>query len=96
MCSKLTIKTPEQRQCLYCQLWTYFTPCPTVSIVKFEHVIANQKSRWNFGETSVYYFNFYRDVDGVLTSANDTEYGIASGVFTKDLSKMNSSLMFVL
>lgn len=27
------------------------------------------------------------DVDGVLASANDTEYGLASGVFTKDLSK---------
>jgi len=27
------------------------------------------------------------DVEGVLKSANDTEYGLASGVFTKDLSK---------
>ena len=24
--------------CLYCQLWTYFTPCSSVSIVNFEHV----------------------------------------------------------
>ncbi|NWT40744.1 AL1L2 dehydrogenase, partial [Chroicocephalus maculipennis] len=27
------------------------------------------------------------DVDGVLRRANTTEYGLASGVFTKDLSK---------
>ncbi|XP_031571747.1 cytosolic 10-formyltetrahydrofolate dehydrogenase-like isoform X1 [Actinia tenebrosa] len=27
------------------------------------------------------------DVEGVLESANDTEYGLASGVFTKDISK---------
>ncbi|CAH3028244.1 unnamed protein product [Porites evermanni] len=27
------------------------------------------------------------DIDGVLKSANGTEYGLASGVFTKDLSK---------
>ncbi|NXS57859.1 AL1L2 dehydrogenase, partial [Brachypteracias leptosomus] len=27
------------------------------------------------------------DVDGVLQRANSTEYGLASGVFTKDISK---------
>ncbi|NXT22245.1 AL1L2 dehydrogenase, partial [Syrrhaptes paradoxus] len=27
------------------------------------------------------------DVDGVLRRANTTEYGLASGVFTKDISK---------
>ena len=27
------------------------------------------------------------DIDGVLRSANDTEFGLASGVFTNDLSK---------
>ena len=26
--------------CLYCQLSTYFTPCSSVSIVNFGHVIA--------------------------------------------------------
>ena len=31
---------------------------------------------------------FYSDIDGVLKSANGTEYGLASGVFTKDLSKV--------
>lgn len=30
---------------------------------------------------------FCSDVDGVLRSANDTEFGLASGVFTNDLSK---------
>lgn len=28
-----------------------------------------------------------RDVDGVLKRANNTEFGLASGVFTKDISK---------
>ena len=31
---------------------------------------------------------FFSDIDGVLKSANGTEYGLASGVFTKDLSKV--------
>ena len=31
---------------------------------------------------------FSSDIDGVLKSANGTEYGLASGVFTKDLSKV--------
>ena len=34
ICSKLTIKTPERRH------RPYFTPCSSVSIVNFEHVIA--------------------------------------------------------
>ena len=29
----------------------------------------------------------YRDVDGVLQRANNTEYGLASGVFTRDINK---------
>jgi len=29
----------------------------------------------------------HRDVDGVIARANDTEYGLASGVFTKDINK---------
>ena len=35
----------------------------------------------------------FRDIEGVLKSANGTEYGLASGVFTKDLSKV--SFLFV-
>ena len=33
------------------------------------------------------YFSLYSDIDGVLKSANGTEYGLASGVFTKDINK---------
>ena len=43
ICSKLIIKAKEQCQsfrCFYYQLWTYFTPCSSVCIVSFEHVIA--------------------------------------------------------
>lgn len=29
----------------------------------------------------------YRDIDGVLQRANNTEYGLASGVFTRDINK---------
>ena len=32
-------------------------------------------------------FNLRSDVDGVLRSANRTEYGLASGVFTLDVNK---------
>ena len=42
--SKLTIKTPEQRLASFwylCYLWTYFTPCSSVSFVNVEHVIAD-------------------------------------------------------
>ena len=34
-CTKLTTETLEE-----CQLWTYFTPCSSVSIVNFEQVNA--------------------------------------------------------
>ena len=43
ICSKSTIKTPERchwRRCLYCQLWTYFTLCSSVTIVDFEYTFA--------------------------------------------------------
>ena len=40
-CPKLTIETLDQGvKYVQSQLWTYFTPCSTVSIVNFEHVIA--------------------------------------------------------
>ena len=32
--------------CLYFLNWTYFTPCSSVSIVNFEHVIGD----WEFSE----------------------------------------------
>ena len=38
--SKLTIKIPERHQAsfwyLYCQLWTYSTPCSSVSVVNMQ------------------------------------------------------------
>ena len=41
ICSKLTIKTPERR---------YFSPCSSVSVVSFEHVIAGwEKAFKRFG-----------------------------------------------
>ena len=33
------------------------------------------------------YYLAIRDIDGMLRSANKTEFGLASGVFTKDLDK---------
>ena len=39
ICSKLTVTTPEKRT-LNIQLLTYFTPCSSVSIINFKHVIA--------------------------------------------------------
>ena len=35
-----------------------------------------------------------RDTEGVLKSANDTEFGLASGVFSNDLSKVCMSDLF--
>ena len=43
ICSKLTIKIPVRRH------WTYFTPCSSVSIVIFEHVMPaglNAGTKW--------------------------------------------------
>ena len=53
ICSKSTIKTQERRLvsfwCLYCWLWTDFTPCYSVSIVNFEQVNAGWViRRWIF------------------------------------------------
>ena len=35
------------------------------------------------------------DVDGVLKRANDTEFGLASGVFTNDISKVLSCYLLI-
>ena len=40
ICSELTIKTLVALWCLYCQLWTYFIPCSSVSIVNCEQLNA--------------------------------------------------------
>ena len=34
------------------------------------------------------------DVDGVIRRANATEYGLASGVFTKDIGKVSKRVCF--
>ena len=51
ICTKLTIKTPERRLalfwCLCCQLWAYFTPWLSVSIVNIEQVSAGWVASWN-------------------------------------------------
>ena len=55
ICLKLTIKTSERRRKLYCWLWTYFTPCSSISIVNFRHAIAG----WNaIGRFSKYNIQF--------------------------------------
>ena len=33
------------------------------------------------------------DVDGVIRRANATEYGLASGVFTKDIGKVSECVL---
>lgn len=32
-------------------------------------------------------FCLYRDIEGVIKRANNTEYGLASGIFTRDINK---------
>jgi formyltetrahydrofolate dehydrogenase len=40
-------------------------------------------------ETNIHLLNvvYSSDIDGVIKRANATEYGLASGVFTKDINK---------
>ena len=40
--------------CFCCQLWTYFTPCPSVSLVKFEQVNVC----WLIFPVNIYLFKF--------------------------------------
>ncbi|XP_053576821.1 cytosolic 10-formyltetrahydrofolate dehydrogenase [Bombina bombina] len=58
---------------------------PTIfTNVKDEMFIAKEES---FGPVMIISKFKDGDVDGVLKRANDTEFGLASGVFTKDISK---------
>ena len=45
--------------CLYCKLWTYFTPCSCVSIVNFAHVIAGRDIKhMEILDRQIFYFYF--------------------------------------
>lgn len=63
-------------------------------VYKFE-VKPQRIKMENVGDSScglyLLWFKFFtlcdRDIDGVLKSANGTEYGLASGVFTTDINK---------
>lgn len=58
---------------------------PTVITDVYDHMyVAKEES---FGPVMVVSKFAEGDIDGVLKSANATEYGLASGVFTKDISK---------
>ena len=37
----------------------------------------------------------FRDVDGVIRRANATEFGLASGVFTRDINKVSETPLLV-
>ena len=62
ICSEL--KTTERRSsfwCLYCYLWTYFTPFSSVSIVNFEEVNAgwdHLKFFWRPTSTNFYILKY--------------------------------------
>ena len=70
ICSKLTIKTPRRRHWLYtifrslmlfwfiyCYLWTYLTPCSSVSIVDFEQTnCVWEKDLWRKGLITSFVF----------------------------------------
>ena len=56
--------------CLYCQLWTYFTPCPSVSVVGFEEVhidwvvlFSNTQNRPIIIVLSSFDFNIFIHID---------------------------------
>ena len=44
-------------RCLYCLLWTYFTPCSSISIVNFEHIIT-----WAIAQSANLYSCSLKDV----------------------------------
>lgn len=59
------------------QAWTLWLDLPK----QFDHSILYQAAFYKE-------FDFlYSDIDGVIKRANATEYGLASGVFTKDINK---------
>uniref|UniRef100_A0A8C5FM67 10-formyltetrahydrofolate dehydrogenase n=1 Tax=Gadus morhua TaxID=8049 RepID=A0A8C5FM67_GADMO len=66
-------------------IFYFFNIFPTVFTGVEDHMfIAKEES---FGPVMVVSKFKQGDVDGVLARANDTEFGLASGVFTQDISK---------
>lgn len=58
---------------------------PTIfTNVEDHHFIAQEES---FGPIMIISKFSGSDIDAVIKRANNTEYGLASGVFTKDLAK---------
>ena len=62
---------------LYCWLWTYFTPYPSVSIVNFEHVIAGWVFSLKKVSSNLFYtffekfFNIFLDISKLLEKILD-------------------------
>lgn len=61
----------------------FFTPTIFTQVTD-DMFIAREES---FGPIAIISSFISGDIDGVISRANDTEYGLASGVFTQDLSK---------
>ena len=73
--------------CLYCYLWTYFTPCSSVSIVNFQQVITGWvatmflifKFLSNFAPFSSFKNNFPCRLETLMTIIFDVDDGKNEG-----------------
>ena len=86
ICSKLTIKTPEWCQAsfwyLCCELWTNFTPCSSVSVVNFEHVIAGL-------DFSAHQSKNYQCLQGLNGFFNRSTISIRFQIFLETINTQN-------
>ena len=91
ICSKLTVKTPEQCHWRRSGVFTYFIPCFCVSIVNFEHVVAGwvccfrsnvifyqRKAHGKSNNSFISYFSVesYVDLIKAPTDSRKTWYGM--------------------